>query len=57
MIVMEYLSAEGYSLLNTADDTSVWTMSDMKVGSRSCIGYSAAVAKALRSMKICQCTQ
>lgn len=28
---MEYLDSEHFSLLNTADDTSMWTQSDIEV--------------------------
>jgi len=38
IIVMEYLTSEHYSLLNTADDISVWMLSDIKVG---CVEASA----------------
>jgi len=31
VMVMEYLTSEHYSLLNTVEDTSVWTPSDLKV--------------------------
>ena len=31
VIVMEYLSRENCSLLDTVDDVSVWTLSDIKV--------------------------
>jgi len=31
IIVMEYLTSAHYSLLNTADDISVWMLSDIKV--------------------------
>ena len=36
VIVMEYLNSENYSLMNTAKDTSVWTLSDIKVAGRIC---------------------
>ena len=31
VIAMEYLLRENYSLLDTVDDVSVWTLSDIKV--------------------------
>lgn len=31
MIIMEYLSKENVSLLDTVDDVSVWTLADIKV--------------------------
>ena len=30
-IVMEYITKEHFSLLNTVDDISVWTLGDLKV--------------------------
>ena len=36
MIIMEYLSKENVSLLDTVDDVSVWTPADIKVCVYTC---------------------